>query len=294
MPIQLIFLVGLVLLFSTSTHGQDLLKDNHTLKLTKVSTNKKYGYSEKKPVKLGGMNGKIKASQFFAALRGPNEEPIKYNRLGSCCFFKTPNALIGDKGLLDKYSVYYGGLEEPLIVYINEYDYEEPLCPKGFTYRKEESVKATQTMDPMLLKKVTACTSEKPYLVYDDLLLKALGYEYYEEEQLARITPRPKEGQEALERYFEEKSLTDERAIGTLFMVRIGFLVNCKGEAGNYFIITKGRGDLEELANQVLEVVNELNIEWLPAEQDGQAVDSYQVLDFSVSDGNLSRVGIKK
>lgn len=287
-----ILLCSLFFLTITPSQGQDLLADNHTLKLTKIAPNKKYGYSHKKPVNLGGFNGHVKASQFFAALRGPNGEPIKYRRMGSCCHFKTPNALIGDKGVLDKYSVYYGGLAEPITLYINEYDYEKPLCPKGFTFKTAEEVQVIPILDPALIKSVEACKEEKPYAVDDFLLLEELEYE--KGEQIPTTAPIPKEGEEALKTYFADKSLTDEAAAGIMFRVQIGFLVNCKGEAGGYFISSKGKGRLEKLANQILELVNDMELEWLPAEKDGEVVDCYQVLNFSVKGGALEQVSIRK
>jgi hypothetical protein len=38
--------------------------------------------------------------------------------------------------LLDIYSVWIGGNAEPVKLYLNMYDYEQPKAPKGFTYAK--------------------------------------------------------------------------------------------------------------------------------------------------------------
>ena len=36
-------------------------------------------------------------------------------------------------GLLDRYEVTYPGLEKPVVLYLNYYDYERPKIPVGFS-----------------------------------------------------------------------------------------------------------------------------------------------------------------
>lgn len=277
--------------FNSFTYGQELLKDEFTLKLSSISKNKKYGYSQKKPIKVGGMSSEgVRAQNFLNALKGPNGEKVAYQRLGSCCSFKTPNAIIGDKAVLDMYEVFYRGLEAPIKLYINEYDYENPVCPKGFTYKTEDEIEEVKKVALEDIKKVSTCKADALFCVEDYLITEAL-----EGPKLLRpdVNPKPKEDLEVLKGYFAKHPLTDERAANSMFRVSIGFIVNCEGEAGNYFIISQGKGDLEELANQVLEITNELTIEWIPAEKDGEKVDSYQTLSFSVFKGQLDKVSIK-
>ena len=47
--------------------------------------------------------------------------------------FKTPNLWIGDTVLLDRYEMTYEGLTKPVFLYIDFYDYEQPMVPVGFT-----------------------------------------------------------------------------------------------------------------------------------------------------------------
>lgn len=91
-----------------------------------------YGFSSKDPIKVGG--GVEGENQFLSFLRGPDGEPVVYKRLGSCCGFDTPNAPMGG-GLLDIYAVTYAGLAEPVELYLNMYDREEPVAPQGFVLR---------------------------------------------------------------------------------------------------------------------------------------------------------------
>jgi hypothetical protein len=284
-------LIGLLFFsFNSFTYGQELLKDEFTLKLSSISKSKKYGYSQKKPIKVGGMSPEgVRAQNFLSALKGPNGEKVAYQRLGSCCSFKTPNAIIGNKAVLDMYEVYYKGLDTPIKLYINEYDYESPACPKGFTYKTEDEIKEVKKVALEDIKKVSTC-NDALFCVEGFLIKEALEGNTF---LTPDVSPQPKDGIDVLKNYFSKNPLKDERAANSMFRVSIGFVVNCKGEAGNYFIISQGKGDLEELANQILEITNELSIKWLPAEKDGEKVDSYQTLSFSVFQGQLDKVSIK-
>ena len=113
--------------------------DNNTFKLTEVSTDKTYGYSENNAIMVGGVkenSGPLNERRFLNALLGPNGETVSYTRQGSCCRVKSKNAFIGEYGLLDRYEVTYAGLEKPIILYINMYDPGPLKAPAGFTFRQ--------------------------------------------------------------------------------------------------------------------------------------------------------------
>jgi hypothetical protein len=102
--------------------------------LTEQSNDKTYAFTPENPVKVGGVKenvGALNERYYLNALLGPLGEQISYNRVGSCCGFKTPNAFIGDTGLLDKYEVTWEGLAEPIYIYINMYDYGDLMIPVG-------------------------------------------------------------------------------------------------------------------------------------------------------------------
>jgi hypothetical protein len=112
--------------------------DQGTFALPAVTTDKTYGYDQNNPIKVGGTtesSGPLNERRFLNALLGPNGETVTYVRKGSCCAFKSPNGFNG-VGLLDRYEVTYDGLETPVILFINMYDYGELKAPVGFTYRK--------------------------------------------------------------------------------------------------------------------------------------------------------------
>jgi len=100
-----------------------------------VAEDDTYGYKESNPIKVGGAfdGGPARERAYLELLRGPNGESIRYERDGSCCGFETPNGIMGG-GMLDIYSVWIGDKAEPVKLYINMYDYEQPKAPKGFTH----------------------------------------------------------------------------------------------------------------------------------------------------------------
>jgi hypothetical protein len=103
-----------------------------------VATDNSYAYTKENPAKVGSRTdgGPKNERKFLNALAGPNNEAIKYYRTGSCCPFKTPNAMIGDQGLLDRYKVFWEGCQDTLVVYINMYDEDKLQIPVGLQAKK--------------------------------------------------------------------------------------------------------------------------------------------------------------
>jgi hypothetical protein len=103
-------------------------------KLTATTSDPTYGLTEQNPIKVGGL-AESNEAEYLNGLRGPSDEPIEYERLGSCCPFKTPNAMIEGIGLLDAFRVTYAGQAKPSILYIDFYDKEPLFVPVGFKAR---------------------------------------------------------------------------------------------------------------------------------------------------------------
>lgn len=113
------------------------LLDANTYKLVKAAQDSTYGYTEQNPIKVGGVvMGPRNEQRFLNALAGPAGEKISYRRLGTCCPFKTPNAVFGGEGMLDRYEVIVEDTDKKVILFLNMYDSEELLIPVGFTARK--------------------------------------------------------------------------------------------------------------------------------------------------------------
>ncbi len=90
-----------------------------------VSTDPSYGYTEENPIKVGGdwMDGPARERAFMDVLSGPNGEAVTYERNGS--------EMLGDI-ILDVYTVTIQGQSGTRLLYVDEYDYEQPLAPVGF------------------------------------------------------------------------------------------------------------------------------------------------------------------
>lgn len=136
------------------------------------------------------------------------------------------------------------------------------------------------------IKKVTSCTPTI-YLV-DDIGAK----EKFGDLPHPATAPTFKDAEE-LKKYFTSNSLTDEKATDLVFRVHIAFLVTCDGKAGNFEIISKGKGDLQTYANQVLGIVNHMPQNWQAAVLDEKPVDCYQVLSFTVFGGSLEKFSFR-
>lgn len=131
----------------------------------------------------------------------------------------------------------------------------------------------------------TYCDFSNLYSVNDILLKQKLG-----DQQLPEQNPKYEGGLEGLRSFFGKNNLADNRAQSIVFRVHIGFVVNCRGEAGNFEIISEGKGDLKDLGEQVLKVAKQIPGKWTPASTKGNNVDCNQVLSFTVASGKLDKV----
>ncbi len=262
--------------------GQEFFEDG-SMKLTEISIDKKYGFeaNNKTSIKVGKIENQ---RAYLNALGGPNGEQVQFKRVASCCPFKSESAFLG-QGLLDKYEVYYSGLKTPIILYLNGYDFEQPKCPIGFTFVTAEKIEkpTIYPLDSILVVKF--CNEGSLYSVKESLLNDHVG-----DLSVPHTAPTFEGGIDELKKYFAEFPLTDTRAKEVIFRVAISFVVDCNGNAGNFKIVTKGKGLAETLANQVLERVNKMPQNWRPAIFDNEIVDCYQVLSFTVTGGQLDKV----
>lgn len=113
--------------------------DEETYLLLEASRDPSYAFSEANPVKVGSVpsgSGPRNERRFLNALLGPQGQDVRYFRAGSCCPFKTPNGLLDNTGLLDRYSVFWEGSKDTLDIFINMYDEGDLKIPVGFTAKK--------------------------------------------------------------------------------------------------------------------------------------------------------------
>lgn len=129
--IKVILTTIIVLSLTISAKSQDSGVDEEIV-IKEISTEKSYGFKKKKNIKVGSVSNEY---AYIAQLTGPNGEVVSANRLGSCCAVKSPSAPFG-KAPLDRWEIKYKGLKEPIIIYLNGYDYEQPKCPLGLNFKK--------------------------------------------------------------------------------------------------------------------------------------------------------------
>ena len=117
---------------------QELANDQMFI-IREYATDNTYGYTQENPIMVGGVvvgEGPSNERRFLNALAGPSRQHISYQRIGSCCRFHTDNGQDERKvGLLDKYEIYYEGLANSIILYINMYDSDTLKVPVGFSLK---------------------------------------------------------------------------------------------------------------------------------------------------------------
>ncbi len=124
--ISTILLISLLVISCTTIKNVDSKNQKN------VSTDNTYGYTEKNPIKVGGVeNGPLNELKYLKSLTGPNGEKVTYVRRGSCCEFSTKKSPFGT-GLLDIYSITYEGKEDSVMLYLNMYEKSTLKAPVGF------------------------------------------------------------------------------------------------------------------------------------------------------------------
>jgi tetratricopeptide (TPR) repeat protein len=114
----------------------DIIPTHPILRLTKTADNRKYGFTENNPVKVGTgtEGGPANERAYLSLLRDAQGKAIKYERIASCCSYKSEYGFMG-MAMLDKYEITYFDEKGKVVketVYLSFYDYEEPLILYGF------------------------------------------------------------------------------------------------------------------------------------------------------------------
>ena len=110
---------------------------NNKFELKKYSSNKKYGYDPDYPINVffqNTTNDTLNCVRFLNALAGPNQAPLQFKRLESCCPFPTKQSKIG-AGFLEVYEVFWEN-EKPRVLYFNIYEKGILEVPVGFTIKE--------------------------------------------------------------------------------------------------------------------------------------------------------------
>jgi len=272
--------LALTLLVTTITitsFSQDYIDGDKTyMKLTEVSGDQTYGFEIKNPIKVGADEKAIGA--YLNSLK-----PLDGDRLhiGDMKF-----NFINQDGLT-MVVLKFEQKKETSTIYFLSTQFEQPKAIAGYSFKTIDDLPKVTVFPTDSILKVTTC-SQTMYSVDDFLVKEKFG-------EIAKPTTNPTftGGVEELKKYFSANPLKDEKAIQIIFRVSIAFTVTCDGKAGNFVIVTKGRGDLATYANLVLAIVNKMPQKWQPAIVDGKAVDCYQVLSFTAVSGQLDKVSYR-
>ncbi|HEV7486641.1 MAG TPA: hypothetical protein VGQ65_13265 [Thermoanaerobaculia bacterium] len=108
------------------------------MKLSRASTDPGYAFSERLPVLIGGGfgSGSDRTYKYLNSLRGPNGEAIKYDRVGTCCPFKSAKSPFGGEALLEVYQLTIPAVAAPKRIYFNWYDTADVFIPVGLSARQ--------------------------------------------------------------------------------------------------------------------------------------------------------------
>jgi len=267
----------MVATFTTTAFSQEYLdSDKRFMKITEVSTDKTYGFEIKNPIKVGSDEKAIGA--YLNSLK-----PLDGDKLH-----------IGDMKFNHKKQdgltmvvLTFEQKKETTAIYFLSTLFEQPKAIIGYSFKTIDDLPKVTVFPADSIVKVTAC-SQTMYSVDDFLVKEKFG-------ELAKPTANPTftGGLDELKKYFIANPLTDEKATQMVFRVSIAFVATCDGKAGNFVIVTKGKGDLATYANQVLAIVNKMPQNWQPATIDGKPVDCYQVLSFTAASGQLDKVSYR-
>jgi hypothetical protein len=267
----------LVTTFETTAFSQEYLdSDKRFMKLTKVSTDKTYGFEMKNPIKVGSDEKAIGA--YLNSLKSLDGDKL---HIGDMKFDYEKQ-----RGLT-LVVLTFEQKKETVTIYFLSTQFEQPKAIIGYSFKTIDDLPKVIVFPSDSVVKVTSC-SQTIYSV-DDFLVK----EKFGELTKPKTNPTFTGGIEELKKYFTENPLTDEKAKQMMFRVSIAFVVTCDGKAGNFEIVTKGKGDLATYANQVLAIVNKMPQNWQPATVKGKPVDCYQVLNFSPTSGQLDKVSYR-
>lgn len=278
MTIKKIFaLTFSVMTFVTTAFSQQYLdSDKRYMKLTEISTDKTYGFELKNPIKVGSDEKAIGA--YLNSLK-----PLDGDRLhiGDMKFdYKKQSGLT-------MVVLTFEQKKETATIYFISTQFEQPKAIIGYSFKTIDDLPKVTVFPADSIVKVNTC-SQTIYSVDDFLVKEKFG-------DLTKPTTNPTfmGGLDELKKYFIANPLTDEKATQLIFRVSIAFVVTCDGKAGNFVIVTKGKGDLATYANQVLAIVNKMPQNWQPATFDGKPVDCYQVLSFNAASGQLDKVSYR-
>lgn len=127
----------IVLLFiGISLNGFSQKKGTMSPDLTeKVSGS--YGFKANDPIKVGGGDMPTRVFEYMKHLKGPEGEPVTFEKLGNGDSYENPDRTLTrkEKGILYMYEIKVHGTKKSYIIYFDQYRYEQPKVLKKFTWK---------------------------------------------------------------------------------------------------------------------------------------------------------------
>lgn len=264
-----------VSLFTPSSAQQYLDAGRHYMKLTEVSADRTYGYDSRNPVKVGTNRKAIPT--YLNSLKPTDNDKF---HVGDMRFDHD-----GVEGLTMVVLIYEHKKEKTPVYFLTT-EFEQPKALMGFMYKTADDIPKLFPKDSIV--RVKSCSDDDIYAVDDALIKQVLG-----QAPKPDAAPVFSGGMAAVKKYFAAHPLTGEKAKQPEFKVSVAFLVSCEGKAGDFEIITPHKGEQLTYANEVLAIVNRMPQQWKPGKAKGKAVDCYQLLSFTVTEGKLENVVYK-
>jgi len=135
------------------------------------------------------------------------------------------------------------------------------------------------------LKPFKTCTKTVNYTVDDWVLRKKVGMDL----NIPDCNPSYNGGVDELKNFFRANAIEDSIY---LFRTAISFVVNCKGQIGDFQFLHEGK--VESRQEQVLAVVKKMPRKWKPAiSKEGNPVDSYQIIIITTKSSKIIDVEYK-
>ena len=99
--------------------------------------------------------------------------------------------------------------------------------------------------------------------------------------------PNPKIGYDKIVDILQTKVLINEDEKIVTGIIYVQFIVNCKGESGDYQI-SKSADKLKIISEKIIEIFKKENFEWNPGKQRGYSVDVLMLIKLAIKEGKFS------
>ncbi len=133
------------------------------------------------------------------------------------------------------------------------------------------------------------CSNHQIYTVQHQMLQKNLG----EDVPITYVGPKYKKGLVGIKEHLSP--LFTEKKIGEFIVqIYISFVVNCQGKANNFKIINElNNSNTKDFATSIIKQLEALPKNWEPASKYNAKIDSYQVLELVIVQGNIQNIQYK-